>query len=117
MRNLIALLALTTPLAADPPSVEAVTLTQTGDTWRVDVTLLHGDTGWDDYADGWEVLDMEGNRLGYRELFHPHVNEHPFTRSLGNVAIPEGLTQVQIRARDNVGGGADEPLTTIDVPR
>ena len=46
----------------------------------------HPDTGWDDYADGWRVLDMDGNELGMRVLHHPHVDEQPFTRSLSGGA-------------------------------
>ncbi len=76
--------------------------------WRLDVTLEHPDTGWDHYADGWEILDAGGNRLGYRELVHPHVNEQPFTRSLGNVMLPDGTREVFIRARCSVDGWASE---------
>ena len=74
----------------------------------VSVTLSQPDTGWDDYADGWEVLDADGNRLGYRELLHPHVNEQPFTRSLSGVGIPDDATVVYIRARDSVGGWSED---------
>ncbi|MGV6813026.1 MAG: hypothetical protein ACWA47_12310 [Brevirhabdus sp.] len=95
--------------------VEAARLTPTGDSWRVDVTLRHADTGWDHYADGWEVLDADGNRLGYRELLHPHVNEQPFTRSLGGVDIPEGTAKVFIRAHDSVHGW-NEVLFEVAVP-
>lgn len=89
---------------ADEPVIEKVTATKVGMGWRFEVTILHPDTGWDDYADGWEVLDSDGNRLGYRELLHPHVNEQPFTRSLSGVVVPDGVREVFIRARDNVGG-------------
>ena len=89
---------------ADPAVVEDVTARLTGDTWTFSVTLSHADTGWDDYADGWRVEGSDGTVLGYRELFHPHVDEQPFTRSLSGVAIPDGLTVVQIRARTNVDG-------------
>ncbi|MEJ6403757.1 hypothetical protein [Yoonia sp. 2307UL14-13] len=92
------------PAFADPAVVENVTID--GD--RVSVTISHPDTGWDDYADGWEVLDADGNRLGYRELFHPHVEEQPFTRSLSGVTIPDGVTSVFIRARTNVDGWSDD---------
>jgi hypothetical protein len=61
------------------PSVEArageVTVkdakaTQSADgTWRFDVTLAHGDTGWDHYADRWEVLSPAGEVLGTRVLY------------------------------------------------
>ena len=88
---------------ADAPVIEAAEVSGN----RVSVTLSHADTGWDHYADGWEVLDADGNVLGYRELLHPHVNEQPFTRSLSGVTIPEGATSVFIRARDNVTGWDD----------
>ena len=92
--------------------VEAV---RTGDTWRFDVTVAHGDTGWDHYANGWEVIDADGTRLGYRKLHHPHVEEQPFTRSLSGVAIPEGTTRVFVRAHDNVHGWA-ETAAAVDLP-
>ncbi len=92
------------PAFADGPVIEDVTIS--GD--RVNVTLSHPDTGWDHYADGWEVLDADGNSLGFRELFHPHVEEQPFTRSLGGVQIPDGATSVFVRARCNVDGWSDD---------
>lgn len=78
--------------------------------WSVSVTLKHGDTGWDHYADRWRVVDDEGNVLGDRVLFHPHVEEQPFTRGLGSVQIPEGTTTVRIEAHDKVHGWSRNPL-------
>ncbi|WP_283966590.1 hypothetical protein [Tritonibacter sp. AK171] len=114
---LISLLFLVTPqiaLAADPV-VENATAVKRGDSWSFSVTLSHPDTGWDHYADGWRVLDMEGNELGLRVLAHPHVNEQPFTRSLGGVQVPEGVRKVQIQARCSVDGWAQN-TTVIDLP-
>lgn len=109
MLKVLALLPFTLCLAgavafADPPKIENVKAVQQDGVWRFDVTLAHGDTGWDDYADGWRILDMDGKELGLRMLHHPHVNEQPFTRSLSEVKIPSDLTQVQVEARDSVGG-------------
>ncbi len=74
-------------------------------TWRFDVTVEHNDTGWEHYADAWQVLDARtGEVLGERTLFHPHVNEMPFTRSLSGVVVPDDVTEVRIRARCNVHG-------------
>ncbi|MEL7100690.1 MAG: hypothetical protein AAGM84_17830 [Pseudomonadota bacterium] len=101
---LTALVMTATSAFADPPVIEEATATRTGDTWRFDVTLRHGDTGWDDYADGWRVLGPDGTELGLRVLHHPHVNEQPFTRSLSGVTIPAGTDTVLIEARDSVGG-------------
>lgn len=108
-------LLLSLPAQAGEAVVEAARLSPTGDTWRIDVTLRHGDTGWSHYADGWEVLDADGSRLGYRELLHPHVNEQPFTRSLGGVVIPAGTEKVFIRAHDNVHGW-NEALFEVTLP-
>lgn len=100
----IALLISAGPLLADPPVIEDVQIRQSGDAWSFSVTLSHPDTGWDHYADGWRVLAPNGDVLGTRVLHHPHVQEQPFTRSLGGVSLPEGLNEVQVEARDNVDG-------------
>ncbi len=75
-----------------------------GNRWSLNVTLKHGDTGWDHYADNWRVVDGKGNLLGDRVLYHPHVEEQPFTRDLGGVNVPEGITTVYIEAHDKVHG-------------
>jgi hypothetical protein len=85
--------------------VENVAITaEGGGTYRFDVTVRSPDTGWDKYADAWEVRAADGTVLGTRVLTHPHVDEQPFTRSLSGVAIPEEITQVEIAARDLVEG-------------
>ena len=89
---------------AGEPVVEGVRAVREGAAWRFDVTIAHGDTGWDHYADGWEVAAPDGARLGYRELLHPHETEQPFTRSLGGVAVPVGVGRVLVRAHDSVHG-------------
>lgn len=105
-----ALLALCAASAAfaDPPVIKAATATPSGDSWRFSVTLFHADTGWEDYADGWRVEAKDGTILGTRVLHHPHVNEQPFTRALSGVALPKGTGTVYIRARESVGGWADD---------
>ena len=50
-KPLFAAALLAAPALADPPVVEHVNATYCGGGWRFDVTLSHGDTGWDDYAD------------------------------------------------------------------
>lgn len=99
------------PAWAQPPTVEAVNVT--GDPARFDVTLLHDDTGWDHYADGWEILDADGNSIGFRKLHHPHVNEQPFTRSLSGVDLPEG--PLFVRAQCSVDGWS-EPVPLSSFP-
>jgi len=107
MKYIVASLLLASPAFADPATNEDIRATKVGDAWRFDVTVSHPDTGWDHYADGWRVEDAEGNELGTRILAHPHVNEQPFTRSLSGVMIPNGTTEVFVRARDNVDGWSE----------
>jgi len=71
-------------------------------TCRFDVTVKHDDEGWKHYANRWEVLSPDGTILATRVLAHPHDNEQPFTRSLGNVKIPSDLVEVVVRAHDLV---------------
>ena len=66
------------------------------------VTVRHADEGWDHYANKWDVVAPDGSVLGTRTLYHPHVDEQPFTRSLSDVKIPESITAVTVRAHDLV---------------
>lgn len=99
-----------TALLADDASIESATARASGTDWVFSVTLLHGDTGWDDYADGWRIVTEDGTVLGTRTLYHPHVNEQPFTRSLSGVDIPDGMTRVFIEARTNTDGWGETRL-------
>ncbi len=71
-------------------------------TYNFDVTLKHSDTGWDHFADRWEILAPDGKILGTRVLAHPHVDEQPFTRSLSGVKIPVDVKKVEIRGHDSI---------------
>jgi len=84
--------------------VEATASQESGGTWRFRVTVRHGDTGWDHYADRWDVVGPDGRILGTRVLLHPHEDEQPFTRALGGVVIPDDVSSVTLRAHDSVHG-------------
>lgn len=92
--------------------VTFVSATQIGpETWSFSVTVAHPDTGWEDYADGWDVVLPNGTVAKpdaespfTRLLLHPHVEEQPFTRSQSNIVIPQDVTQVTVRAHDIVDG-------------
>ena len=99
-----ALLLLTSSAFGNQAEIVDVKVTNNQGSYRFDVTLRHGDTGWDHYADGWEVISASGDVLGKRVLAHPHVGEQPFTRSLSGVKIPQGTSSVSIRAHDSVHG-------------
>lgn len=82
--------------------------------YRIDATVLHADTGWDHYADRWDVLTIDGEVLGVRKLAHPHENEQPFTRSL-TLEIPAGVSTVVLQANDSVHGLGGETFE-LEVP-
>ena len=92
------------------------TIVATGDgTYRIDATVSSGDTGWDKYADAWEVRSTTDTVLGVRELAHPHETEQPFTRSLSGVEIPPELAEIVLHARDSINGFCGATVT-LDVP-
>lgn len=104
---------------ADVIFVRAV---QTGEnTWTFHVTVEHPDTGWEDYADGWDVVLPDGSIVkpdpssGFtRLLLHPHENEQPFTRSQSNIVIPADVQIVTVRAHDLVDGyGGQEVIVDL----
>lgn len=97
-------------VSADEVDVEAVSFKAAADgSYRFDVTLKHADAGWDHYADRWEVLTPAGKIIATRTLYHPHIDEQPFTRSLSGVKIPGSIRQVVVRGHDSVHGyGGDE---------
>jgi hypothetical protein len=81
----------------------ATTFEKTADnTYTVSATVRHNDTGWDNYADAFEVKgDPDTVENGLRVLAHPHETEQPFTRSQSSVTA-SGL--VWVEAKDNVEG-------------
>jgi len=90
---------------AGPADVESVSVSASGaGQYRFSVTVRHADEGWDHYANRWEVLTPDGTLLGTRTLYHPHVDEQPFTRELSGVSIPDNIKTVVVKAHDSVHG-------------
>ena len=110
------LLSYSSIAVSDQARIVDVKVTDNQDSFRFEVTLEHADTGWDHYADGWEVMSPAGDVLGKRVLAHPHVDEQPFTRSLSGVRIPQGVNTVTIRAHDSVHGYNKE-MFEVDLTR
>lgn len=88
--------------AGEADVVDARAEAQPGGQFSFRVTVRHADSGWEHYANAWEVLTPDGELLARRVLYHPHVDEQPFTRSLSGVTIPARISQVRIRAADSV---------------
>jgi hypothetical protein len=109
--------------AADANVVHVRAVQAASGEWTFHVTVEHPDTGWEDYADGWDVLTPDGTVLKpdpespfTRLLLHPHVGEQPFTRSQSAIVIPDGITQVRVRAHDLVDGyGGRQVLVDLTV--
>jgi hypothetical protein len=110
------LLSYSSTAVAGQARIIDVNVTNNNGSFRFDVTLEHADSGWDHYADGWEVVSPAGDVLGKRVLAHPHVNEQPFTRSLSGVQIPQDVKKVSIRAHDSVHGYNKE-MFEVDLGR
>jgi len=73
---------------ADQADVLNVEVTSYGvSRYSFKVTVQHGDTGWDQYADAMVIFTEDDNYLFASNLQHPHVKVQPFTRSLPNVPI------------------------------
>ena len=83
--------------------VVAVAVSGAPGAYRFEVTVSSPDTGCDRYADWWEVLSADGALLYRRTVLHSHVDEQPFSRSSGPVAI-DAARDVIVRAHMSLGG-------------
>jgi hypothetical protein len=112
----VAIILITVPLAAGEADVINVTVAKTApDVYDFTVTVRHDDTGWEHYADKWDVLDLDHNVLATRILYHPHADEQPFTRSLAAVNLPAGVRGVNLRAHCLVHGYGGQEFA-VDLP-
>ena len=107
MKSIVILFAVmliisTAAYAGEADVVEVDVKRTAEDIYFFKVTVRHADEGWDNYANKWDVVAPDGSVLGTRTLYHPHVDEQPFTRSLSDVKIPESITEVTVRAHDLV---------------
>lgn len=110
--TLLLCFALAAPLRAAPADVVDVDVSRNSDgSYQISVAVLSDETGWDKYADRWEVLGPDGTVLGTRILHHPHVTEQPFTRSLPALRLPPGLMEIRVRAHDSVEGFGGAEMT------
>lgn len=100
------------PAHGGEADVVGVTYEQANDgSYSFHVTVRHGDTGWEHYADKWQVVGPGGTVLGERVLLHPHVDEQPFTRSQSGIVIPGDVNEVVVRAHDGVHGWGGMEVT------
>jgi hypothetical protein len=106
------LFALAQPSIAGEADVLNVKIQKSGNgTYNFSVTVEHADAGWDHYTNKWEVVTPDGQVIATRVLAHPHDNEQPFTRSKSGVKVPQGVTEVVVRAGDSVHGLGGKEVT------
>lgn len=88
-----------------PDLANVIDVAASGDAgaYTLAVTIRSPDIGCDRYADWWEVLSPDGTLLYRRILAHSHVDEQPFSRSGGPVAVQPN-DSVIVRAHMNPDG-------------
>lgn len=113
---LIMLFPAATVWAGEAQVVEVTTEQIAAGIYRFDVTVKHADAGWEHYVNKWDIVGSNDEIIATRILYHPHVNEQPFTRSLSNVKIPDTINRVTIRAHDSLHGYGERTVT-ISLPQ
>lgn len=98
------------------PDILEAELSGSDGEYRISVTVSSPYDSPERYADGWRVLDEDGNVLAEHELGHDHANEQPFTRSRGPFEIPDNVQEVTIEGHDQEHGYGGATVT-IEVPR
>jgi len=86
-----------------PAQVTDVSISGEENGYSFSVTISSPDTGCNQYADWWEVIDLQGNLIYRRILSHSHIDEQPFTRSGGPIEIEQDF-EVYVRAHMNNSG-------------
>ncbi|CAZ94832.1 hypothetical protein Q4603_12800 [Zobellia galactanivorans] len=87
----------------DGARVIAVKTTGNENAYSFEVTIESADTGCEQYADWWEIVDLDGHLIYRRILTHSHVDEQPFSRTGTNIQLKKN-TQVYVRAHMNATG-------------
>ena len=94
-------------------NVVGVEVEPMGDSYRFSVTLYHDDDGEEGYTNWWQIETLSGERLGRRELSHPHGTTR-FTRSK-TIEIPSSTNRVVVRGHDQTHGyGGRAMVVTLD---
>ena len=74
-----------------------------GNAYTFEVTIKSPDTGCAQYADWWEVIDLDGQLIHRKTLDHSHVTEQPFTRPGENIELAANK-EVYVRMHMNNSG-------------
>ncbi|MUH36028.1 hypothetical protein D9O36_09260 [Zobellia amurskyensis] len=90
-------------ILSDEAGVTGIVISGKENSYTFEITVQSPDTGCDQYADWWEVVDLKGNLIYRRILTHSHIDEQPFSRSGTDIPLAKN-TQVYIRAHINTLG-------------
>jgi len=113
----IGLAVVSSPSRAGEAAVLDATVTAAANgTYSISASIYHKDDGWSHYADKFDVLSPNGKVIATRVLYHPHVDEQPFTRSIADVQVPIGVTELTIRAHCLVHGDGKR-IFQVKLPR
>lgn len=93
------------PAPADGHYADVIAVQATGQPgdYLFSVAISSQDSGCERYADWWEILRPSGELVFRRVMAHSHVNEQPFTRGAGPVAVQPDEPLI-VRAHMNVDG-------------
>jgi hypothetical protein len=100
----VVLASISSAFAGKADVIDAKASKDSDGTYTISVTIKSDDTGWEKYADRWEVISPDGTVLGTRVLVHPHEDEQPFTRDQSGIVVPADVNTVTIRAHDKIEG-------------
>ena len=102
--------------AEDMLATVTATEVTTGDpgAYTFSVTIQSQETGCDQYANWWEVVSEEGDLIYRRILAHSHVDEQPFSRTGGPVAIQPDQPVIVRAHMDPQGYGTQAMQGTVE---
>jgi N-acetylmuramoyl-L-alanine amidase len=93
------------------PDVVAAEVSGEEDTLSFRVTISSPYDSPVRYADAFRVIGDDGAVYGVYELAQPHVGLQPFSRTIHDVEIPDGIAEVTIEARDSTYGWGGESVS------
>ena len=103
--------ALASAASADADVTNVFAREEQDGTWTFHVSVKHPDTGFRDFADGWDLVTSNGavikadpTQRFTKILRRPHVKEQPFTRTVKGLELPKDVVKLTVRAHDSVGG-------------
>lgn len=98
--------------AADEMFPDVVSAEVAEDGSSVAVTVSSPYDSPDRYADAIRVRSADGAEVyGERALTHDHAAEQPFTRSITDLEVPDGVREAVVEGRDQVSGWGGDTVT------